>query len=68
DFSKALAMPSSSLLGTAEEVASGLAELAERTEASELMLHTSTHGLEDRITSLGLVAEAWGVAAAVPSS
>ena len=61
DFPLALQMPSSSILGTAEEVVAGLQELAERTEASELMLHTSTHGLEDRLTSLTLVAEAWGL-------
>ena len=61
DFAAALQMPSSSILGTAEEVVAELRSLAERTEASELMLHTSTHGLEDRLTSLSLIAEAWGL-------
>lgn len=61
DFPRALEMPSSSILGTAEEVAEGLRDLAERTGASELMLHTATHGLEERVTSLTLVAEAWGL-------
>ncbi len=58
-FEQAVAMPTSSLLGTAEEVADGLRSLAGRTEASELMLHTSTHGLAERIRSLELIAEVW---------
>jgi luciferase family oxidoreductase group 1 len=60
-FPRAIEMPSSSILGTGEEVAQGLRDLAERTGAAELMLHTSTHDLDDRITSLSLVAEAWGL-------
>lgn len=62
DFKSAVAMPSSSILGTGSEVADGLRSLAERTEASELMLHTSTHGLADRLTSLELIADAWTLA------
>lgn len=58
-FEQAAAMASSSLLGTGPEVADGLAALAERTEASELMLHTGTHGLDERIKSLELIANAW---------
>ncbi len=61
DFEHAQGMPSSSILGTGAEVAEGLRDLAQRTEASELMLHTSTHGLEDRMTSLSLVAGAWSL-------
>ncbi len=60
DFVHAERMPSSAILGTPDEVAAGLRDLAERTEAAELMLHTATHGLEDRLTSLSLIAEAWG--------
>ncbi|MEM9561808.1 MAG: LLM class flavin-dependent oxidoreductase [Actinomycetota bacterium] len=67
DFASALAMPSSSLLGTSDEVADGLRALAERTEASELMLHTPTYGMAERRASLELIAQSWGVAAAVPS-
>lgn len=63
DFPRALEMPSSAILGTGAEVAEGLQELAERTEAAELMLHTSTHGIDERLTSLTLVAEAWGLKA-----
>ena len=61
DFATAEQMPSSSILGTGDEVAAGLRELAAKTEASELMLHTTTHGLDDRLHSLTLVAEAWGL-------
>ena len=64
DYPHALRMPSSSILGTAEQVTSGLRELAERTEASELMLYTAAHGLADRLDSLALIAEAWTTAPA----
>ena len=64
DFAHAQQMPSSSILGTADEVATGLRALAERTEASELMLYTATHGLDDRLESLTLIAEAWTTAPA----
>lgn len=59
DFERALAMPSSSLVGTGDDVAAGLADLAQRTDASELMLHTPTHALPERLTSLELIAEVW---------
>ncbi len=58
-FAQAEAMPTGSLLGTADEVADGLSDLAERTEASELMLYTATHGLADRLRSLELIASVW---------
>lgn len=64
NFAQAQSMPSSSILGTAAEVVAGLRDLAQRTEASELMLHTSTHGLDDRIKSLSLVSAAWDQPAA----
>jgi luciferase family oxidoreductase group 1 len=59
DFERACQMPTSSLLGTAIEVADGLRGLVTRTEASELMLHTSTFGLPERIRSLELLAGIW---------
>ncbi|MEM7274418.1 MAG: LLM class flavin-dependent oxidoreductase [Actinomycetota bacterium] len=67
DFAAATSAPSSAILGTGAQVAVGLTELAERTEASELMLHTPTHGLPERLASLRAVAVAWaatGTAAA----
>ncbi|MGF1596795.1 MAG: LLM class flavin-dependent oxidoreductase [Acidimicrobiales bacterium] len=60
EFPNAVAMATSALLGTADEVAAGLDELADRTGAAELMLHTPTHGLDERIRSLELVMAAWG--------
>lgn len=59
DFAAAAAMPGTALIGTADEVVAGMQELAERTGADELMLYTSTHGLDDRLHSLELVASAW---------
>lgn len=59
DFALAEAMATSSLLGTADQVADGLSALAAKTDASELMLHTATHGLDERLRSLELIAEVW---------
>ncbi len=59
DFAAASAMTVSSLVGTGQEVVAGMHDLVDRTGADELMLYTSTYGLEDRITSLELVANAW---------
>lgn len=61
EFARATAMPTGSLLGTAEDVAAGLDDLVLRTGASELMLFTPTYALAERLTSLELVAEAWGL-------
>lgn len=59
NFEAALQMKGSSLVGTAEEVAAGMHELQAKTDASELMLYTSTFGLDERLRSLELIAEAW---------
>lgn len=59
EFPRAQAMPTAALLGPPDEVADGLAELAGRTGASELMLHTATYGLAERLRSLELLAEVW---------
>jgi len=63
DFEAAKAMRVSSLVGTAAEVTSGMDELAERTGAAELMLYTSTYGLDERLASLSLIANEWGLSA-----
>ena len=52
-------MAVNSLVGTSVEVVAGMADLAERTEADELMLYTSTYALQDRLTSLELIAADW---------
>ena len=59
DFERASTMAVNSLVGTSVEVVAGMADLAERTEADELMLYTSTYALQDRLTSLELIAADW---------
>ena len=51
NFEAAQSMRVSSLVGTPDEVVAGMRDLAHRTGASELMLHTSAYALEDRIES-----------------
>ena len=52
----------SAAIGGPETVVRKLGELAERTQADELMLVTMVHGHEDRIRSYELIAEAAGLA------
>ncbi|MFN0148305.1 MAG: LLM class flavin-dependent oxidoreductase [Dehalococcoidia bacterium] len=52
----------SQIIGGPETVRAGLAELAERTGADELMITTMTHGHTERVRSYELVAEAAGLA------
>jgi len=61
EWSKAEAMPSNAINGTAREVTQGLEQLVEQTQAKELFLHCSSFGLEERLTSLELIAEKWGL-------
>ena len=56
----------SQLVGDPGEVRDGLAELAERTGADELMITTMAHGYEDRRRSYDLVAEAAALEPAAP--
>lgn len=59
EWSQAAAMPTNAIIGDPDEAAEGLADLGERTGAAELMVHTSTHGLDERIVSLELLSQAW---------
>ena len=52
---------SSHIIGDPSTVRQGLLELAERTNADELMLSTRTHTYEAREQSLRLIAESWGL-------
>jgi len=61
NFAAAKEMKVNALVGTADEVVAGIGELAERTGADEIMLYTSTYALQDRLTSLELIANAWGL-------
>ncbi|MFF7341091.1 LLM class flavin-dependent oxidoreductase [Streptomyces sp. NPDC008163] len=47
--------------GTADEVRSGLDDLAKRTGADELMITANAHGGEARLRSYGLIADAYGM-------
>lgn len=61
NFEAASQMRVSSLVGTADEVTAGMRELQAKTDASEIMLYTSTYGLDERLRSLELIAAAWGL-------
>lgn len=67
-FGAASSMATASIVGTADEVAAGMRELAARTQASELMLYTATHALPERLHSLELIAREWGIAETRPAS
>ena len=60
EWAKAESMPSNAINGTPDQVAEGLRGLAEQTEANELFLHCSSFGLDERVRSLGLIADQWG--------
>jgi luciferase family oxidoreductase group 1 len=60
-YPQAEGLDTSALVGSGAEVAAGLVELADRTDASELMLFTSTFALDDRLRSFDLIADAWGL-------
>lgn len=61
DLEAALAMPTESLTGTAEQVAQGLEDLSVRTAAAELMVTATTAGYEEKIDGLRLLAGALGI-------
>jgi luciferase family oxidoreductase group 1 len=52
---------SSHVIGDPPTVVRGLTQLLERTGADEIMISTRLHSYEARITSLALVANAWGL-------
>ena len=59
DLAAAKAMPTNSIIGTPVEVKSDLEELAKATQASELMISTSTFNVETRLKTLDLLSEVW---------
>jgi alkanesulfonate monooxygenase SsuD/methylene tetrahydromethanopterin reductase-like flavin-dependent oxidoreductase (luciferase family) len=59
DLAAAKAMPTNSIIGTPEDVAAGLEALVKTTQASELMISTSTFSIENRLKTLRLLAEIW---------
>jgi luciferase family oxidoreductase group 1 len=54
-------MPTNALYGSPETVAEGLRRLAEETEAQELMLHIPTFEVGDRVRTLELLSDVWGI-------
>jgi luciferase family oxidoreductase group 1 len=54
-------MPSNAIVGDVGSAVDRLRQLAADTGADELMLTASTHGVEERLRSLELVARAWGL-------
>jgi alkanesulfonate monooxygenase SsuD/methylene tetrahydromethanopterin reductase-like flavin-dependent oxidoreductase (luciferase family) len=52
-------MPSNRIVGTPEEVVAELEGLVEVTAANELMVFSAAYGIENRVRSLELLAEAW---------
>jgi luciferase family oxidoreductase group 1 len=59
DLDMALRMPTQAIVGTPESAVEQLEGLAEQTAANELMIASFTHGIEERVRSLELLAAAW---------
>ncbi|WP_138731679.1 LLM class flavin-dependent oxidoreductase [Modestobacter excelsi] len=58
------AMPSNAIIGGPGSAVAALRQLAADTGADELMVTASTHGVAERLHSLELLAQAWGLPAA----
>lgn len=54
-------MPSNAIVGGPERAVAELRKLATDTGADELMVTASTHGVAERVRSLELLADAWGL-------
>jgi luciferase family oxidoreductase group 1 len=63
DLEAALAMPTQAIVGDPEQVVAGLAALAERTSADELMLAGTSADYDQKVSELELVASAAGLSA-----
>ena len=68
EWQRAATMPTNAIVGDPDETVSALEALADATGADELMIHTSTFGLAERIASLELLAEAWQQQADAPDA
>ena len=55
----AAAMPSTQIIGDPDDVRQELRSLAADTGADELMISTTTHGVDERLESLNLLAQIW---------
>jgi luciferase family oxidoreductase group 1 len=59
DLPNARAMPTNRILGAPDQVVAGLEELVRKTAADEIMIFPFTYGIDDRVRSLELLAQAW---------
>jgi len=59
DIEVARSMPSNRIVDDGPGAVARLMELAERTQATELMISTMTYGLPERIRTLELLADHW---------
>jgi luciferase family oxidoreductase group 1 len=63
DLPAARRMPTNRIVGAPGPVVARIEELVRQTSADEIMVFTFTHGLEERVRSLELLAQAWGLGA-----
>jgi len=59
DLAMARQMPSNRIVGAPDSVVAHLDALVSETTANEIMVFTFTHGIDERIRSLELLAQAW---------
>lgn len=62
DLPLARSMPTNRIIGAPDTAVARLEALQRETEADELMVFAFTHSINERIRSLELLAEAWGLA------
>ena len=68
EWQRAATMPTNAIVGEPGEAVAALEALANASGADELMIHTSTFGLAERIASLELLAEVWQQQADAPDA
>jgi luciferase family oxidoreductase group 1 len=59
DLATARSMPTNRIIGSPDTVVARLEALADETDAAEIMISAFTFGLDERIRSLELLAQAW---------
>jgi alkanesulfonate monooxygenase SsuD/methylene tetrahydromethanopterin reductase-like flavin-dependent oxidoreductase (luciferase family) len=59
DLATARRMPTNRIVGAPGPVVARIEELAHETSADEIMVFPFTHGIDERVRSLELLAQAW---------
>jgi luciferase family oxidoreductase group 1 len=67
DLPTARAMPTNRILGAPDQVVAGLEALVHKTAADEIMIFPFTYGIDERVRSLELLAQAWQQGAGRPA-